>query len=289
MSDLSQFYIFILDIDLQHLPLHPKADPPHFNDWTCKTQWAHLCKLVGDDPTNIASIPEAQKHVIICFIGYLITLPQSQLLDVLPDLWDLGPDPSLLISNAHIQIFYVQQLEWWLYIIKPHLSLSLVPWKLAVTDVTTAVMCLRHDWGLDITKITHNLLEKAITIKTLLPIHVLPHNDHRLPCFRPVYANYIVYEQHHHKFMNQPHAKAALLHGGLIWQLALHSLGFNVLPSVLDGISWEAVPFGLLLDINGQTYFDDELLDKEVDFMCGTYYVHNNDGNVEIVSWWPIP
>ncbi|KAG2111896.1 uncharacterized protein F5147DRAFT_530372, partial [Suillus discolor] len=101
----------------------------------------------------------------------------------------------------------------------------------------------------------------------------------RLPCFRPVYANYIMYEQHHHEFMNQPHTRRKmlqLLHGGLIWQLALHSLGFDVLPSILDGISKETVLFGLILDIDGQTYFDDELSKEEVDFMCGTYYVHNS-------------
>ncbi|KAG1762227.1 hypothetical protein EDD22DRAFT_953307 [Suillus occidentalis] len=119
--------------------------------------------------------------------------------------------------------------------------------------------------------------------------HVYPPNNNKLPRFRPVYTDYIVYEQHHHEFMNQPRARAALLHGGLIWWLALYSLGFDILPSILDGISREAVPFGLMLDVNGQTYFDDELLEEEVDFMCGTYYVHNNDGNVEIISWWPRP
>ncbi|KAG1833611.1 hypothetical protein DFJ58DRAFT_847797 [Suillus subalutaceus] len=103
-----------------------------------------------------------------------------------------------------------------------------------------AMMCLRRYWGSDITVIACNLLEKGIAIKTLLPM---------LPRFRPVYADYIVYEQHCHKFMNQPRARAALLHD----------------------------------------LFDDELSDEEVDFMCGTYYVHNNDGNVEIVSWWPRP
>ncbi|KIK32508.1 hypothetical protein CY34DRAFT_19003 [Suillus luteus UH-Slu-Lm8-n1] len=110
-----------------------------------------------------------------------------------------------------------------------------------------------------------------------------------LPRFRPVYADYIMYEQHHHEFMNQPRARAALLHGGLIWRLALHSLGFDVLPSVLDGISPEAVPFDLMISINDQTYFDDELSEEEINFMCRTYYVQTNDGNMEIASWWPRP
>ncbi|KAG1724921.1 hypothetical protein EDB19DRAFT_1833991 [Suillus lakei] len=97
-----------------------------------------------------------------------------------------------------------------------------------------------------------------------------------------------MYEQHRHEFLNQPHTRVALLHGGLIWRLALHSFGFNVLPSVLEGISREAVLFGLMLDINSQTYFDDELSEEEIDFMCRMYYLHTN-GNVEIVSWWPRP
>ncbi|KAG1818524.1 uncharacterized protein BJ212DRAFT_1268965 [Suillus subaureus] len=44
-----------------------------------------------------------------------------------------------------------------------------------------------------------------------------------------------------------------------------------------------------MLDINGQTYFNDELSAEEIDFMCGMYYLHTNDRNVEIVSWWPRP
>ncbi|KAG2053383.1 hypothetical protein BDR06DRAFT_886092 [Suillus hirtellus] len=46
-----------------------------------------------------------------------------------------------------------------------------------------------------------------------------------------------------------------------------------------------------MLDINGQTYFDDELSEEEIDFMCGMCLCLNNldDRNVEIVSWWPRP
>ncbi|KAG1827996.1 hypothetical protein EV424DRAFT_1536997 [Suillus variegatus] len=274
---------FHLGYQLAASTTKPRGRSTTFDDWTRKTKWAHLCKLVGDDSENITSIPDAQKHVITCFIGYLVTISQSQLSEIPPDLWDLGPDPSLSVSNAHIRVSYVQHSNQRLYIIEPRLlSSSLVPWKLAVTEAITAVMCLRRDWGPEITKIALHLLEKGIAIKTLLPMsvasharrpltelrtytlgHVLPPKDHRLPHFRPVYADYIMYEQHRHEFMNQPRARAALLHGGLIWRLALHSLGFEVLPSVLDGISREAVPFGLMLSIDGQTYFDDELSEEE--------------------------
>jgi hypothetical protein len=54
----------------------------------------------------------------------------------------------------------------------------------------------------------------------------------------------------------------------------LHSLGFDHLPSVVEGISTEAVPFGdLFVGDGGQTYYDDGLSEEEIDFMCGTYYI----------------
>jgi hypothetical protein len=54
----------------------------------------------------------------------------------------------------------------------------------------------------------------------------------------------------------------------------LHSLGFDILLSVLIGISQDAVPFGQMLSLNGETHFDDDLSEEEVDFICGTYYVY---------------
>ncbi|KAG2114200.1 uncharacterized protein F5147DRAFT_650017 [Suillus discolor] len=260
----------------------PRGRSATFESWIRKTEWLHLCRLVGDVGADVATIPDAQKEIITCFIGYLVMLPASGLSEMPADLWDLGPDPSLAVSNAHIRVSNVQLPKQLLYVIEPSLSASLVIWKLVVADAATAVMCLRHDWGSDITKIALNLLQKGIAFKTLQAMAVAPDARRPLmelrlysptytrpPC-KAVYADYVVYEQHRHKFMNQPRARAALLHGGLIWRLALHSFGFDNLPSVLEGILWEAVPFGLMLLINDQTYFDDELSEEEV-------------------SWWPRP
>ncbi|KAG2343149.1 hypothetical protein BDR05DRAFT_885107 [Suillus weaverae] len=84
--------------------------------------------------------------------------------------------------------------------------------------------------------------------------------------------------------------RAAFLHGGLIWCLALHSLGFNHLPSVLNSISTEAVPFsGLLIGNGDQTYYDNGLSEEEIDFMCGMYYIDHCKFYSSIVSWWPWP
>ncbi|KAG1849466.1 hypothetical protein DFJ58DRAFT_729546 [Suillus subalutaceus] len=39
---------------------------------------------------------------------------------------------------------------------------------------------------------------------------------------------------------------------------------------------FDAVPFGQILSLNGETHFDDDLLEEEVDFICGPYYVYTN-------------
>ncbi|KAG1734255.1 uncharacterized protein EDB91DRAFT_1251048 [Suillus paluster] len=260
-----------------------------FEEWIQRTTWINLCKLIGDLGDNVELVADTRKHIITCFIGYLVTLPSSQLSHILSDLWDLGPNISLSALNENIQVSYIHVSEQQqLYVIQPCLSPSLVTWKLVVPDAATAVTCLHHDWGSDIMEIVRNLLQKRIPFKTLQSIAVPPHAQHPLvelrtyslgykhPIFSAVYADYVVYEQYHYEFMNQPRARAALLHGGLVWRLALHSIGFDALPSVLDGISREAVPLGLMLSINGQTYFDDEL-SEEVDFICGTYHIYDRD------------
>jgi hypothetical protein len=83
-----------------------------------------------------------------------------------------------------------------------------------------------------------------------------------------------MYEQYCHEFMKEDRAWAALLCGGILWRLALHSLGFDILPLVLIGISQDAVPFRQMLSLNGKTHFNDDLLEEEVDLICRTYYVY---------------
>ncbi|KAG1740752.1 uncharacterized protein EDB91DRAFT_1248147 [Suillus paluster] len=73
-----------------------------FEQWIQRTTWINLCKLIGDSGDNVELVADAWKRIITCFIGYLVTLPSSQLSHILSDLWDLGPDSPLLALNANI-------------------------------------------------------------------------------------------------------------------------------------------------------------------------------------------
>jgi len=260
-----------------------------FDSWVDKQKFSHVCNIVRDSGKDVDSISDMQQHVITCFVGYLVTLPTTQLSEILSDHWDLAPGTPLSTSNVFIQVSYLDiPGQERLYIIQPSQSRSLVPWKLVVPDAATAVMCLCHDWGSDISTIALELLKKGITFKTLQPMAVPPSAwcplselrtyllGYFWPPFKAAYADYITYEQYCHEFMKEDHARAALLRSGILWWLVLHSLGFNILPSVLIGISQDAVPFGQMLSLNGETYFDDDLSEEEVDFICGTYYVYTS-------------
>jgi hypothetical protein len=148
------------------------------------------------------------------------------------------------------------------------------------------MMCLRRDWGSDISNIALKLLQKGIALKTLQPMAVPPHARRPLselrmyslryfwPPFKAVYADYVTYEQYCHEFMNEDRAQAALLRGGILWQLALHSLGYDPLPNALFGLSRDAVPFRQMLTLNGETHFDDDLSEEEVNLFAGhTMYI----------------
>ncbi|KAG1739616.1 hypothetical protein EDD22DRAFT_959348 [Suillus occidentalis] len=231
------------------------------NEWIKTAKWDQLRKLLGDSSAEMGSITEPQRQCITKFIACFVNMKESDLNTIPPDLWDLGPLPSLQISHPYICISCVQLSQCRYYIIEPRESPNLVVWTLAVLNPVTAVMCLRRDWGSDMRQIALALLQRGIGFRTLQNMSGID-----WPPFNPLYADYIIYEQLRHEFMNRP-------------------LGEGCIPA------WrtQAVPFGELLIGDGdQTYYDDGLSEEEIDFMCGTYYIDHRDGP-EIVSWWPRP
>ncbi|KAG0702620.1 hypothetical protein DFH29DRAFT_875015 [Suillus ampliporus] len=259
---------FHLDFHLAALTTRSIGGSATFESWVKKQKFSHICNIVGDSGKDVNSISDVQKHVITCFIGYLATLPTSQLSEIPSNHWDLAPRTPLSTSNVFIQVSYLNIFSWeQLHVIQPSQSRSLIPWKLMVLDTATAMMCLHHDWGSDVLIIALKLLKKGIAFKTLQPMAVSPHARHPLselctyslryfqPPFKAVYADYITYEQYCHKFMKEDYA----------------------------------VPFGQMLSLNGEAHFDDDLSEEEVDFICRMYYVYMNNGCIEKLSWWPRP
>jgi hypothetical protein len=83
--------------------LPPLNGSTQLEQWTKKMQWEHTQKLVSDSTAEMGSIADLQRQSITNFITLLVHLKQSNLDSPLPpDVWDLGPNPSLQISHAYI-------------------------------------------------------------------------------------------------------------------------------------------------------------------------------------------
>jgi len=134
-----------------------------FDSWVDKQKFSHVCNIVGDSGKDVNSISDMQQHVITCFVGYPVTLPTTQLSEIPSNHWDLAPGTPLSTLNAFIRVSYLNiPSQEQLYIIQPSPSRSLVPWKLVVPDTATAMMCLCHDWGSDISTIALELLKREL-------------------------------------------------------------------------------------------------------------------------------
>ncbi|KAG0703296.1 hypothetical protein DFH29DRAFT_791366, partial [Suillus ampliporus] len=115
--------------------------------------------------------------------------------------------------------------------------------------------------------------------------------------FQPNIYTYKNYERRRDDFLKQPHARAALLRGGILWQLCQASFGDRL--GLLNGPSLdvrlfgEAKLFSLPTNGEGATWaWDDTLTDDEVDLICGIYYVAAKGGREDqwtTLSWWPRP
>ena len=97
--------------------------------------------------------------------------------------------------------------------------------------------------------------------------------------YKPGLRQYRHYEDLRREFCALPRARAALTRGGLIWRLAVDSVGEPAQDIVKNGPSREVHTHGTSLT-NQRTatvLLDDELTKAEKDFMCGVYQVFTGE------------
>lgn len=76
--------------------------------------------------------------------------------------------------------------------------------------------------------------------------------------------------------MTRSHARAAFLAGGIMWCLALESVGSLSCERALDGPSDNVMQFGNSLQCphDDKIIWDDCLTEAEMDLMCGVYKIY---------------
>ena len=162
------------------------------------------------------------------------------------------------------------------------------------------------------------LLSNGIPFRTLRPlggaagVNCWPLTDFPIPIRFPNYQftthDYAVYLRDRESLLLQPRGRAALLQGGIVWRLALETVGMEV---ALEGPSSDVTDYRFGISFSsgdldsGVRYWDDELTNDELILLCGGYRFYTGmscyfcpKGRTSCIagqgiqtaykSWWPL-
>lgn len=177
---------------------------------------------------------------------------------------------TLLSKNASV-----------LYHVKPPMQqeFSVELYHLLVPTASTAVECYRRSFP-NITFAAQHLVDCGKSFRIFMNPKrpkkyprptppILPHPENSRPF---MHYDFVAYERVRERFFQHPHARAALLEGGIIWRLAMEHLDSQ---DALRGPSDSANDFGDSISLpNGTELVDDSLTDDERDLICGTYIIY---------------
>jgi hypothetical protein len=198
----------------------------------------------------------------------------------LQSLWDLSAANPNRLPHGPNQFLRITPRDFGgrtLYFISSVHSAAPAIMQVAVDSAATALECYRRSWTTPDDVVRH-LLETGKSFRTYIPRSPPP------MLVRPTHVslgyrdkNYIfdqmdyrAYEERRDLFFKQPHARAALLKGGIIWRLAMESIGPDV---AIMGPSEGAHHFGDIVGPDGHQITDDDLTIDELNLICGVYEV----------------
>ncbi|KAJ2929679.1 hypothetical protein H1R20_g7413, partial [Candolleomyces eurysporus] len=169
-----------------------------------------------------------------------------------------------------------------------------VPWRIALISAPDVLTVCRLPMTVTEYEIALFLGQRGIPFRVLYPrfsiyqTPIQPRLSYEVPT-RPLNyvftkADYDSYVVRRTMLLGQPHMHAALKRGGIVWRLALGTLG-------LSKVSYPAANWGatstILLD--GAQFSDNALTRDELDIICGLYRCVSTDGKqTALKSWWPL-
>ena len=198
-------------------------------------------------------------------------------------------------------------------------------WVLGIPRASNVLFAFREisNGVPDIYTAARSLLFNGIPFRTLRPlgraagVNHWPLVDFPIPIRFPNYEftthDYAVYLRDRESLLSQPKGRAALLRGGIVWRLALETLGMDALEGqvALEGPSSDVTNYRFGISFSsgdlesGIRYWDDELTDNELIVLCGGYRFYTGmfcyvclKGRTSCIagqgtqiackSWWPL-
>ena len=261
--------------------------------------WLEVCRRL-----SMPEVKNLSPDIIVPIKDYVTTLLKSENpIDHIPGkFWDLSiSNPRFLGSrHAFVDIDKCIYGDHIMYILRPrnlHPSQD-TAWELVLPDAASALECVRRQLGPHSISLAEHLVKRGIQFWTLsrpvvdpvLTSPGAPRDDislgYRSVGYVPDMADYAVYRASLANFLHQPHARAALLKGGIIWRIAREFLDHDV---VLMGPS-QSTLYGMraIFNCEGTNFCDDQLTEDELDLICGVYKVYTGSGTqCADCSWWP--
>jgi hypothetical protein len=287
----------LLDILYQRygfLNLGPNASTIYTNnlDWKATRSILGLVnntpliqELLSKDNIRKDSVQSAISHFIWCMVHPTQTIPAA-LCDIHPE----SPEP--LPHNPHFHIFKrTVKLEkdarpTDVYFVQ---SVDLPGgMEVMLRDPATVLECYRQFTTLQ-TAITFLFTNGRPFYTFVSQTHIPQPQPMRMKPsptlgfyakdYKPGLREYRHYERIRKEFCSLPRARAALTRGGIIWRLALESIGIPAKELVKNGPSQEVFTHGISVT-NPQTsniLWDDELSEEEMDLICGVCQVFTGE------------
>ena len=237
-------------------------------------------QIIGDNQTSLS---ESWQGLMSALINVLAPAEGTQTLPS-RDL-DNPTNIEVLIKQSNVMVTRLEhELGMWFLLEGREFEYAPSLWKIVVPDAASALQCLHGNWGPHDTDIIQNLCQRGIPFHTLAPLPLsLPRVPSQRPLIQPRYRRYgykpdpityIAYEDKQDEFLKLPHAHAALMMGGIVWQLSIRVVGAE---KVLAGPCEDAWQFGSCHHARGMVAScDDTLNEDELDLICGVYKTYNN-------------
>lgn len=160
-------------------------------------------------------------------------------------------------------------------------------WRILLEDAVTACQILRLGLGPTMQEVAEYLLERGLPFKTVnyyglqaksLPLAATPPLFReglplglgvRLPESKFSLIDYAVYEEQRDRLIRSPRGRAAFMMGGIVWRLAMESMGYEEVLRGPSGLHTQAD----VLVVDSTEVVDDSLSEHEIDIICGVYRV----------------
>ncbi|TEB28122.1 hypothetical protein FA13DRAFT_1633427 [Coprinellus micaceus] len=168
-------------------------------------------------------------------------------------------------------------------------------WRLAVTSASAVFMICRRPAREDITDIGLLLSSHGIPFRAFFPesvvmkgpenAHIVSHSIPKRPFGHKFTGeDYDAYVHMRTLLLGQSHMQAAIKRGGIIWRLAVGTLGTS--RASLPPSFWGATH---RFELDGVQYVDSALTTMEMDLICGAYECVSADSKQRALkSWWPL-